>query len=567
LKDKTVLIYLPIKPEMAKANNLPVKLPVLAEDLEKIADRDRIELDIIIRGLEAQCKIERDDYYESYLLYYYFEAFKRALNSGAIGESTEYLDKAGKIKKDYRYHFYRGLMFREEARTELAEIELRRSIEMNDEFYIGYFELGRLLQSQEEFDDAIVSYLKSIEVSGGQFALPFVAVIDCFISKGEYNEALEIAGKIGKGFPLYSDILLRKGVILNEVQKFALAEETFTESIGSNEDWRSFYNRSFSKARQGKLYEAYEDLKTAYAISGNPDVLYELAINEKNMGMLEDSLSHCRSYYNNTADQKALMFESRVLDMMGEYDVALELLDDTYLELKTLLLLHKYLSEGVIERELVFENTLNESYYRYLRGRFLSKDFSTCNLIESGKINVESLTGLLSELDNAEVTKRISAFSEGAIPKEIREITLAEMGFFTELISQLEAYPSQQEYLSYLMAFLISGSGKTTGIFRTLLYVQRWVLSGLPFRTDSFIDEYLEELKDLSFDFALRIAKLSEYGGTDVDTLEEEANENPEEVTLAILCALEKGTVSEIKTNNDSLGKYIMRLSRSGGEQ
>lgn len=551
---------------MAKANNLPVKLPVLAEDLEKIADRDRIELDIIIRGLEAQCKIERDDYYESYLLYYYFEAFKRALNSGAIGESKEYLDKAGKIKKDYRYHFYRGLMFREEARTELAEIELRRSIEMNDEFYIGYFELGRLLQSQEEFDDAIASYLKSIEESGGQFALPFVAVIDCFISKGEYNEALEIAGKIGKGFPLYSDILLRKGVILNEVQKFALAEETFTESIGSNEDWRSFYNRSFSKARQGKLYEAYEDLKTAYAISGNPDVLYELAINEKNMGMLEDSLSHCRSYYNNTADQKALMFESRVLDMMGEYDVALELLDDTYLELKTLLLLHKYLSEGVIERELVFENTLNESYYRYLRGRFLSKDFSTCNLIESGKINVESLTGLLSELDNAEVTKRISAFSEGTIPKEIREITLAEMGFFTELIYQMEAYPSQQEYLSYLMAFLISGSGKTTGIFRTLLYVQRWVLSGLPFRTDSFIDEYLEELKDLSFDFALRIAKLSEYGGTDVDTLEEEANENPEEVTLAILCALEKGTVSEIKTNNDSLGKYIMRLSRSGGE-
>lgn len=552
---------------MAKANNLPVKLPVLAEDLEKIADRDRIELDIIIRGLEAQCKIERDDYYESYLLYYYFEAFKRALNSGAIGESKEYLDKAGKIKKDYRYHFYRGLMFREEARTELAEIELRRSIEMNDEFYIGYFELGRLLQSQEEFDDAIASYLKSIEVSGGQFALPFVAVIDCFISKGEYNEALEIAGKIGKGFPLYSDILLRKGVILNEVQKFALAEETFTESIGSNEDWRSFYNRSFSKARQGKLYEAYEDLKTAYAISGNHYVLYELAINEKNMGMLEDSLSHCRSYYNNTADQKALMFESRVLDMMGEYDVALELLDDTYLELKTLLLLHKYLSEGVIERELVFENTLNDSYYRYLRGRFLSKDFSTCNLIESGKINVESLTGLLSELDNAEVTKRISAFSEGTIPKEIREITLAEMGFFTELIYQMEAYPSQQEYLSYLMAFLISGSGKTTGIFRTLLYVQRWVLSGLPFRTDSFIDEYLEELKDLSFDFALRIAKLSEYGGTDVDTLEEEANENPEEVTLAILCALEKGTVSEIKTNNDSLGKYIMRLSRSGGEQ
>jgi len=68
LKDKTVLVYLPLKPEMAKANNLPVKLPVLVEDMKNITDRDRIDLDVIIRGLEAQSRIERNDYYESYLL-------------------------------------------------------------------------------------------------------------------------------------------------------------------------------------------------------------------------------------------------------------------------------------------------------------------------------------------------------------------------------------------------------------------------------------------------------------------------------------------------------------------
>ena len=33
LKGKTMIVYLPLKPEMAKLNNLPVKLPILAEDL------------------------------------------------------------------------------------------------------------------------------------------------------------------------------------------------------------------------------------------------------------------------------------------------------------------------------------------------------------------------------------------------------------------------------------------------------------------------------------------------------------------------------------------------------
>ena len=113
MKDKTVLVYLPLKPEIAKANNLPVKLPVLVEDMKYITDRDRIDLDVIIRGLEAQNRIEQNDYYESYLLYYYFEAFKRALNSGNLEEAGQFLEKTARVKKDYRYHFYLGLLLRE----------------------------------------------------------------------------------------------------------------------------------------------------------------------------------------------------------------------------------------------------------------------------------------------------------------------------------------------------------------------------------------------------------------------------------------------------------------------
>ena len=51
----------------------------------------------------------------------------------------------------------------------MSEIELRQAIEMNREFYIGYYELGRLFQLQEEYDEAVSSYVKSVEKSGGQF--------------------------------------------------------------------------------------------------------------------------------------------------------------------------------------------------------------------------------------------------------------------------------------------------------------------------------------------------------------------------------------------------------------
>ncbi|MDD2333519.1 MAG: hypothetical protein PHD38_03880 [Mesotoga sp.] len=566
LKDKTVLVYLPLKPEIAKANNLPVKLPVLVEDMKYITDRDRIDLDVIIRGLEAQNRIEQNDYYESYLLYYYFEAFKRALNSGNLEEAGQFLEKTARVKKDYRYHFYLGLLLREEEKIELSEIELKKSVEMNEEFYIGHYELGRLLQIQEEYEDAVSSYMKSIEKSGGQFSLPLVATIDCFISKGEYETALEIIERVKKGFPLFADVLLRKGVVLNEIQKYSLAEEAFTDCIGLANDWKSFYNRAYSRARQGKLFAALEDLRTAYDLSRNTEILYEMAIAEKNIGMLEDSLSHCESYYSNTKDEKALVLRARILDMMGEYDTALETLDDTLLELRNSILLHKSMAEGEIACNLSFQDAISESFYSYLMKNYRDSRLTEPSFLESGEINVENLMAFLSDANDENIIRRVSDFFEGMIPRETREITLSEVGLFTEMISHLDFLPSQQDYLSYLMAFIVSGNGRTTAIFRTLVYLLRWALSEFPFRIELFVDEYLEELKDLDFDFALKIAKLIEYGGTDIDTLQEEARTDPEDVTLAIINALDKGTISDLKIQDESLNRYIIRLSGIGGK-
>jgi hypothetical protein len=173
---------------------------------------------------------------------------------------------------------------------------------------------------------------------------------------------------------------------------------------------------------------------------------------------------------------------------------------------------------------------------------------------------------LLSDVNDENIVQRVSYFYEGMIPRETMETTLFQVGLFTEMISQLDFLPSQQDYLSYLMAFIVSGNGRTTAIFRTLIYLLRWTVSGFPFRIELFIDEYLEELKDLDFDFALKIAKLVEYGGTDIDTLEEEDHSDPEDVTLAIINALDKGTISELKTQDESLNRYIIRLSGIGGK-
>ncbi|MDI9376125.1 MAG: hypothetical protein QM447_10420, partial [Thermotogota bacterium] len=112
MKGKTVIIYLPLKPEMAKLNNLPVRLPILAEDLPLAIDRDKIELEVVLRGLKAHYINEPDDYYGSYLQFYCYEAFKKAIGDNELERSLGFLEDAAKISRDYRYHFYKGLYYR-----------------------------------------------------------------------------------------------------------------------------------------------------------------------------------------------------------------------------------------------------------------------------------------------------------------------------------------------------------------------------------------------------------------------------------------------------------------------
>jgi len=563
LKGKTMIVYLPLKPEMAKLNNLPVKLPILAEDLPLAIDRDKIDLEVILRGLKAQYLNEPDDYYGSYLQFYCYEAFKKALGDNELERALGFLEDAAKISRDYRYHFYLGLYYKQTGNYQLCEIELKRSVEMNPDFYVGLYEIGRLLQSNGDYEEAANYFLQSIEKSGGNFSLPFLGIVDVFISSGEYGQAMEIMNRIPRSFPLYPEILLRKGVSLNELQRFGEAEKVFDECIAIENRWQCFYNRSFSRSRQGKLWDSLEDLRRAYKISGEIDVLYEEAIAEKNLGLLDEALEHCEEYYFHTRDDKALFLLVKILDMLGRYEEALKYLEKgDYSELKNTILFHRDLEKGKAISGLVFDNPISQAAYLSTLASINKGTISreAGGLVKRGRLDIEALINHLLKFDISGMRQRVTFFQRGTIPKSARIVSLKEVGIYVSILKTLLDFPSPSDLLSYSMAFLISGLGTTTAAFRILLHILRWRRSGMAFNLELFLDEYLEEIRDLDFQLGLRIARLLEEGPIDIDTIGESGIEDLEGFVLSLLSALEKGTIDQLDTNDENLKEYLKLL-------
>jgi tetratricopeptide (TPR) repeat protein len=563
LKGKTVIVYLPLKPEMAKLNNLPIRLPILAEDLPLAIDRDKVVLEVVLRGLKAQYLNEPDDYYGSYLQFYCYEAFKKALSDNEPELALGFLEDAAKISRDYRYHFYKGLYYKQTGNDQLCEIEFKRSVELNPDFYVGLYEIGKLLQSNGDYEEAASYFLQSIEKSEGNFSLPFLGIVDNYISSGEYDQAMEIMNRIPRSFSLYSEILLRKGVSLNELQRFGEAEKVFDECLAIENRWQCLYNRSFSRSRQGKLWDSLEDLRRAYGISGEIDILYEEAIGEKNLGLLDEALEHCEEYYFHTGDEKALFLLVRILDMLGRYEEALKYLEKgDRSELKNTVLFHRSLEKGEALTGLVFDSPIAQATYLSTLASIDESTFSreAGGLVTQGRLDIGLLINHLMKFDIAGMGERLASFQTGIIPETSRIASLKEAGIYVSIIKTLLDLPSRRDLLSYSMAFLISGLGTTTAVFRILLHVLRWRRSGMVFNLELFLDEYLEEIRDLDFHLGLRIARLLEEGPIDIDTIVESSIEDLEGFVLSLLSALEKGTIDQLDTNDENLKEYLKLL-------
>ena len=545
---KKVLVYLPLDPEKAKINNLPVKLPVILEDLKDAENSDKINLDIIIRGLEAQfIEDPNDEYYLSYYLYYLFEKVKIYINENKFDQAIKFLEKTKKIKEDFRYFFYYGLIKIKEEDYESAEILFKKSISLNNSFFPAIYEMGRIHKIKKEYDDAIDFFSQAIEASNNNFLLPFIDIIDCYLETMEYDNALYIIEKTDDKFPFREELLLRKGIIYNEKQKFSLAEKTFSEALKISNDWKLYYNRSFSLLRLGMFYKSFLDLKSAYKIYQSPLIEYELGLIQKKMGFLEDALKNLEKYYEESQDEKALFGIIKLLIILGRYNESEELINNNKLS---------SFSDSLEKfNDYLFINPY-KSFSEENRIKEIFDLFSNKNIFK--KIDYENL---IQKLNREIKNERVELMQQGIIGEEKNYDYKLTIIYLKELINLFPNF-NEMELFSYRYPFIVSGRGDFSALCRTLfLIIQRVAITG-NFEFNLFIDEIIEDIKDLSFSTALNISHLISQRLPDLDSALELIPSNSFEFLKKTFSVLENDGYNESIEKNDDISFFFEFLKK-----
>ncbi len=558
MEKENVLVYLPLKPEKAKMQNLPVKLPVRIEDFPSIIDRDRIDPEIIIRGLEAQYKVtKKDGYYSSYLVFHYFEAFKRALNKGEYEEAETWLNKAKEIHLDYRYYFYLGILLKNLNDLDSSELNLRKSTGMNPKFVPGYYELGNVLYLKNEYEEAAEFYFKAIELSDGEFHLPYIGIVDSYIASGLVEPALEILDKIPHSSPVITDALLRKGVLLNEKQHYKQAEEVFTKGIRREKRWELFYNRAFSRMRLGKLKESQTDLKKAKELNNEGYfILYDLALLHKKRGFIEDAIKLLNEYLNNQNDEKGYFALSECYRLTSNFEKSKQIL--TYLpEEKANDLINRIeVYENIHKRKEIIEpidsidpvlTSLEISYLNGLMDKALGKALECYKNIEENAITDEGIDYevLLKSLSQYTESERIIKINQG-IESETVNIDMDHIELFMKYLLLNKRKFSSSELLSYRFSFLVSGNGKAVAICRMIFKLFLRAVSGETFESELLIEDF-EELKDLSFALYKYVVDNLVKKPQDIYDLIDNDFKEPEDLIITLIRAIQNDALIDFK--------------------
>lgn len=577
MEPENVIVYLPLKPEKAKLQNLPVKLPVRIEDFPSIVDRDRIDPDIIIRGLEAQYRVTKDDdYYSSYLIFHYFEAFKRALNKGKYDEAEAWLEKAKEIKLDYRYYFYRGILLKKQNNLDAAELNLRKSTGMNQGFAPGYHELGNVLYSKNEYEDAAESYLKAIELSEGEFHLPYIGIVDTYMASGLIEPALEILKKIPFSSPVIVDALLRKGVLLNEKQQYKKAENAFTQAIKKEKRWELFYNRAFSNMRLGNLKESQIDLENARELNKEGFfILYELALINKKRGFIERAIELLEEYLQNEDDPKGYFALSECFRLNNNFEEARRVLENLQNEQKKDLIKRLKVYENIQKRKKItvpidtIEPVLTSIELSYLNGLMKKSIKKALECFSDDKEQAISDKGidyglLLKSLSQYTESERIIKLNQGVEPEETT-FKIDYIALFLKYLLLNESKISSSELLSYRFPFLVSGTGRATAICRMIFKLFLRALSGESFESELIIDDF-EELKDLSFNLYKYVVDNLIKEPYDVDELIDHHFEEPEDLILGLIRAIQSDALEDFKNSHIIFCTFykILRITKGG---
>jgi Tfp pilus assembly protein PilF len=484
------IVYLPLKPEIAKMQNLPVKLPVLAEDMPLIVEKDRIPLDVIIRGLEAQVELGKEDrdYYATYLQYFYYEKFKKLLSENKLEEAKEFLEKAKGLGEDYRYHFYKGLLLEKEGREGEAEVELKIASSMNPKFSLAHYELGRIYMKKGEYDDAEAEFQKALE-KDPEFALPFVKLGDVYLSKGDLKSASEMYRKALEKSRDLPDVYNRLGVIGNSLQNFKNAEKFFRKALEILPDYpEALFNLSYTLIKLGKIFEALEilsDLEKRFP--EDPDILNELGIVMRELGLFEDSVEKLEKAYEISKDDGTKYNLARSM-MFVDREKARELLEE--------------LSEG--EYSFRAKDLLE----------YLDKE-NEIQLREAGEIgelaleisSCDDLLCVLKDLDTeGEIGERIEAILEGFVPKgsEMDTVELLELAT-AYILTGKDFIDMERKATEFAVG--VYGSGVMIGAIRVILRAIQMKSDLGDVMVEQLIESVVPELQDLHWNLALKVSR------------------------------------------------------------
>ncbi len=466
-----VIFYLSLEPQKAKEENLPLSLPLLGDDFEEAIKNNKLDPEMILRGLKAQIETgKKVDYYLPYLVYLLYDRARFFINNRNIDAARKYVEEASDYKKDYRYPLHLGIIERIEGNLERSEILLKEALAMNSEYLPIRLELARTLMEEREYEEAIDVCKKALEIDPS-FALFYVLMGDAYLAIGDYNSAIALYRQslsIEKTLPVH----WRIGVAANALQKFSLAEREFRSSIENKEgDLHSRYNLSYALYRQGKIFEAIEILKSLVKENKLPEFFTELVILEKIAGLYEESLAYVEEGLSLGIDEEGFLIAAIDLYALnGMTEEALKLCE-------------KLPGELSLSRKTLIE--------------FQDEWNLKIDLLEVAKyMNTE----------DPRIKKRIEEIKEGYMGKEmifdpsmikIAEIAIREHGF--------HFYSAESFITRASLAF--SGSFDVTALL-IFLYRVYFYIHALGYNVDESIDEVIPQISDISWKIGGVIAKV-----------------------------------------------------------
>ncbi|BBJ28913.1 tetratricopeptide repeat protein [Athalassotoga saccharophila] len=466
-----VIFYLSLDPQKAKEENLPVSLPLIGDDFEKAVKSNRLDPDMILRGLRAQIETgKKVEYYLPYLVYFLYDRARFFINEGNMNMARELVGEAASYKKDYRYPLHLGIIERIDGNLERSEILLKEALAMNSEYLPTRLELARTLMEEKEYEEAIEVCKRALEIDPS-FSLFYVVMGDAYLASGDYNSAIALYRQslsIDGTLPVH----WRIGVAANALQKFSLAEKEFRSSIESNEgNLNSRYNLSYALYRQGKIFEAIEILRSLVKENKLPEFFTELVILEKIAGLYEEALKDVEEGLSLGIEEEGFLV------------AAIDL----------------YALNGMIERALELCEKLPEelSSSRKTLIEFQDEWDLTIELLEVAKY---------MNTGNSMIKKRIEEIKAGYIGKEtIFDLSMLKIVEIAIEKHNLHFYSAESFITRASLAF--SGSFDVTALL-TFLYRVYFYIHALGYTTDESIDQIIPQISDISWKIGSAIAKV-----------------------------------------------------------